>query len=63
MDLRPATQLDSGRWVPAQPHPFYDWRHWLRSWKCWLGKHSPGAESDGWFCEVCLKQVRGDHEN
>lgn len=62
-ELRPvlgsvSTMLPNGRWVPAQPLPYYNRKQWLRSLLCKLGKHLPGIESDGWFCSVCLKQLK-----
>lgn len=50
--------LPDGRYVPAQPQPFYDWRWKFKRVMCRLGKHQPGTESEGWFCAVCLKQLR-----
>ena len=60
MESKCYSRLPSGRYVPSQPCPFYDLRQWLRSWLCVIGRHSPGAESEGWFCAVCLKQLKED---
>lgn len=57
------TRLPDGRYVPAQPLPFYNRRQFVRSLLCKLGWHRPGEESDRWFCAVCGKRVKdGRHD-
>ena len=57
-DDRPQVGLPDGRYVPGQPYPRPGWAWLLRKVLCRFGWHSPGVESDGWFCAVCLKQLR-----